>query len=88
MHVTPSNFQVVTLSSAVEAGLSKCTSLQKLTVWESPPSVTAVLLKTMTVIRSLEEVELLLCDYGMFCVRMCKCVSVQVCKCASVDTSP
>ena len=81
MHVTPSNFQVVTLSSAVEAGLSKCTTLQKLTVWESPPSVTAVLLKTMTVIRSLEEVELLLCDYGMFCVRMCECVSVQVCKC-------
>ena len=39
-HVTPSSLQVVTLPSAVEAGLSKCTTLQKLTVWDSSPSAT------------------------------------------------
>ena len=65
MHVTPSSLQVVTLPSAVEAGLSKCTALQKLTVRESPPSVTAALLKAVTVIRSLEEVTLRTCDFGM-----------------------
>ena len=65
MHVTPSSLQVVTLSSAVEAGLSKCTTLQKLTVRGSPPSVTAALLKAVTVIRSLEEVTLDACGYGM-----------------------
>ena len=65
MHVTPSSLQVVTLPSAVEAGLSKCATLQKLTVNGSPPSVTAALLKAVTVIRSLEEVTLNLCDYGM-----------------------
>ena len=54
-----------TLPSAVEAGLLKCTTLQKLTMRRSPPSVTAALLKAMTVIRSLEEVALLRCDYGM-----------------------
>ena len=70
MHVTPSSLQVVTLPSTVEAGLSKCTTLQKLTVmtvrrrW-SPPSVTAALLKAVTVIRSLEEVTLYDCDCGM-----------------------
>ena len=65
MHVTPSSLQVVTLPSAVEAGLSKCTTLQKLTVRWSPPSVTAALLKAVTVIRSLEEVTLHACGYGM-----------------------
>ena len=64
MHVTPSSLQVIT-PSAVEAGLSKCTTLQKLTVWGSPPSVTAALLKAVTVIRSLEEVTLYKCDFGM-----------------------
>ena len=67
-HVTPSSLQVVTLQvvpSAVEASLSKCTTLQKLTVRGSPPCVTAALLKAVTVIRSLEEVTLDLCDYGM-----------------------
>ena len=65
MHVTPSSLQVVTLPSAVEAGLSKCTTLQKLTVRRSPPSVTAAVLKAVTVIRSLEEVTLDWCDFGM-----------------------
>ena len=65
MHVTPSSLQVVTLPPAVEAGLSKCTTLQKLTVSWSPPSVTAALLKAVTVIRSLEEVTLDECDFGM-----------------------
>ena len=67
MRVTPSSLQVITLPSAVEAGLSKCTTLQKLTVRGrgSPPSVTAALLKAVTVIRSLEEVTLYECDFGM-----------------------
>ena len=65
MHVTPSSLQVVTLASAVEAGLSKCTTLQKLTVRGSPPSVTAAVLTAVTVIRSLEEVTLYGCDFGM-----------------------
>ena len=64
MHVTPSSLQV-TLPSAVEAGLSKYTTLQKLTVWGSDPSVTAALLKAVTVNRSLEEVSLVCCDFGM-----------------------
>ena len=61
MHVTPS----LQVASAVEAGLSKCTTLQKLTARLSRPSVTAALLKAVTVIRSLEEVTLRMCDYGM-----------------------
>ena len=75
MHVTPSSLQVVPLPSAVEAGLSKCTTLQKLTVRGTfnlynesipiPPSVTATLLKAVTVNRSLEEVSLDMCDFGM-----------------------
>ena len=65
MHVTPSSLQVVPLPSAVEAGLSKCTTLQKLTVRASHPSVTAALLKAVTVNRSLEEVSLDMCDFGM-----------------------
>ena len=69
MHVTPS-LQVVPLPSAVKAGLSKCTTLQTLTVRGSPssvipPSVTAALLKAVTVNRSLEEVSLEFCDFGM-----------------------
>ena len=64
MHVTPSSLQVP-LPSAVEAGLSKCTTLQKLTVRGSHPSVTAALLKAVTVNRSLEEVSLVGCDFGM-----------------------
>ena len=64
-HVTPSSLQVVTLPSAVETSLSKCTTLQKLTVRGIPPSVTAALLKAVTVIRSLEEVTLYKCDFGM-----------------------
>ena len=85
MHVTPSSLQVVPLPSAVEAGLSKCTTLQKLTVRGShssviPPSVTAALMKAVTVNRSLEEVLLDKCDFGMYsvcvraCVRACVCV--------------
>ena len=65
MHVTPSSLQVVPLPSAVEAGLSKCTTLQKLTVEGSRPTVTAALLKAVTVNRSLEEVSLNECDFGM-----------------------
>ena len=70
MHVTPSSLQVVPLPSAVEAGLSKCTTLQKLTVKGNPlsvipPSVTAALLKAVTVNRSLQEVSLDKCDFGM-----------------------
>ena len=65
VHVTPSSLQAVTLPSAVEAGLSKCTTLQKLTVRGSPPSVTAALLKAVTVNRSLEELTLGGCDFGM-----------------------
>ena len=65
MHVTPSTVQVGTLPSAVEAGLSRCTTLQKLTVRGSYPSVTAAHLKAVTVIKSLEEVTLDWCDYGM-----------------------
>ena len=70
MHVTPSSLQVVPLPSAVEAGLSKCTTLQKLTVGGGfptliPPSVTAALLKAVTMSRSLEEVALDSCDFGM-----------------------
>ena len=65
MHVTPSSLQVVPLPSAVEAGLSKCTTLQKLRVRGSHPSVTAALLKEVTVNRSLEEVSLDMCDFGM-----------------------
>ena len=65
MHVTPSSLQVVTLPSAVEDGLSRCTTLQKLTVSGSHPSVTAALLKAVTVNRSLEEVSLGECDFGM-----------------------
>ena len=80
MHATPSSLQVVTLPSAVEAGLSKCTTLQKLTVRGrlSPPSVTAALLKAVTVIRSLEEVTLDVCDFGMYVVCVCVCVCVCV----------
>ena len=65
MHVTPSSLQVVTFPSTVEAGLSKCTTLQKLTVRRSPPSVTAALLKAVTVIRFLEELTLDWCYFGM-----------------------
>ena len=65
MHVAQSSLQVVTLPSAVEAGLSKCTTLQKLTVRGSTPYVTAALLKGVTMSRSLEEVTLAGCDYGM-----------------------
>ena len=65
MHVTPSSLQGVILPAAVKAGLSKCTTLQKLTVRRSPPSVTAPFLKAVTMIRSLEEVTLYKCDYGM-----------------------
>ena len=81
--VTPSSLQVVALPSAVEAGLSKCTTLQKLTVRWSPPSVTAAFLKAMTVIRSLEEITLRMCDYGMWCVCVCVCV----CVCTSLNVS-
>ena len=70
MHVTTS-LQVVTLPSAVEAGLSKCTTLRKLTVGGKvlnviPFSVTAALLKAVTVNRSLEEVTLDKCDFGRY----------------------
>ena len=64
-YVAQSSLQVVTLPSAVEAGLSKCTTLQKLTVRWNPSSVTAALLKAVTVIRSLEEVTMYNCDFGM-----------------------
>ena len=75
MHVTPSSLQDITLPSAVEACLTKCTTLQKLTVRFSPRSVTAALLKAVSVIRSLEEVALKFCDFGV-CVCVCVCVSL------------
>ena len=70
VHVIPFSLKINTLPSAVEAGLSKCTTLQKLTVGAHyrsviPPSVTAALLKAVTVSRSLEEVSLDRCDFGM-----------------------
>ena len=92
MHVTPS-LQVITLPSAVEAGLSKCTTLQKLTVGGSPPSVTAALLKAMIVNRSLEELTLNECDFGMcmysVCMHvfLCVFVSVLVCVCMLIYMS-
>ena len=74
MHVT-SSLQIITIQSAVEAGLSKCTTLQMLTVWGSPPSVSAAVLKAVIVIRSLEEVTLDYCVFGMCCV--CQSVTHQ-----------
>jgi len=64
-YVAQSSLQVVTLPSAVEAGLSKCTTLQKLTVRGSTSSVTAAFLKGVTVSRSLKEVTLAGCNYGV-----------------------
>ena len=85
--MTPSSLQVVPLPSAVEAGLSKCTTLQKLTVSGSPsivipPSVTAALLMAVTVNRSLEEVSLFSCGFGMQCVCVCVLCVCCVCACA------
>ena len=84
MHVIPSSLQVGTLPSAVEAGLSKCTTLQKLTVWRSPPSVTAALLKTVTVNKSLEELTLKVCHFGMCTYSVCMRVCVRACVHASL----
>ena len=78
MHVIPSSLQVVTLTSAVEDGLSKFTTLQKLTVRRSPPSITAALLKAVTVIRSLGEVTLHWCDFGMYVVCVYTCASLSL----------
>ena len=77
--MTPSSLQVDTLASAVEAGLSKCTTLQDLIVKGSPPSVTAGVLKGMAVNRSLEEVTLIVCDFGMCSVCMHACVRASLC---------
>ena len=72
MHVTPPSLQVCTLPSAIEAALSKCTTLEKLTVnrvlGHFSSSVTAALLKAVCTVRSLQEVSLGSCDYGMYCV--------------------
>ena len=82
MHVTPSSVQVGTLPSAVEAALPKCTTLEKLTVKGHGialrSSVTAALLRAVSTVRSLKEVSMGRCRYGMQCV----CLSVCVCVCA------
>ena len=89
MHVTPSSLQVGTLPSAIEAALSKCTTLEKLTVKGTyssvlPSSVTAALLRAVSTVRSLKEVSMDWCDYGMQCVCVCVCVSVCVSVCVCV----
>ena len=81
MHVTPSSLQVGTLPSAIEAALSKCTTLEKLTVKGLsvlPSSVTAALLRAVSTVRSLKEVSMGRCHYGM-CVCVCVCVCLCVC---------
>ena len=89
----PSSLQIGTLPSAIEAALSKCTTLEKLTVDEPygsvlPSSVTAALLRAVSTVRSLKEVSMAgWCDYGMQCVCVCACVCVcvfGVCVCACV----
>ena len=71
MHVTPSSLQVITLPSAIAAGLSKCTSLQMLTMSVETldgvisSSVTAGLLKAVTDNKSLKTVSLDNFDFGM-----------------------
>ena len=69
-HVTPSSLQDSTLPSTIEAALSKCTTLEKLTVkgpygTALPSSVTAALLRVASTVKSLQEVSLDRCDYGM-----------------------
>ena len=86
MHVTPSSLQVGTLLSAIEAALSKCTTLEKLTVKRPyrsvlPSSVTAAVLRAVRTVRSLKEVSMDSCHYGMLCVCVCVCVCVRVCVC-------
>ena len=86
MHVTPSSLQVGTLPSAIEAALSKVTTLEKLTVEGPygsalPSSVTAALLRAVSTVRSLKEVSMGWCDYGMQCVCVSVCVCVCVCVC-------
>ena len=89
MHVTPSSLQVGTLPSAIEAALSKCTTLEKLTVEGAcvprsvlPSSVTAALLRAVSTVRPLIEVSMGLCDYGMQCVCVRACV--RVCECDNI----
>ena len=94
MHVTRSSLQVVTLPSAIEAALSKCTTLEKLTVNSLRSSVTAALLRAVSTVRSLKEVSMGRCNYGMqsvcvfvrvfvVCVRVvCGVCAVCVCVCA------
>ena len=91
MHATPSSLQVIPLPSAVEAGLSNCTTLQKLTVEGSPLSVTAALLKTVTVNSPWRKyhwtgVTLVcsVCVCACVCVFMCVRVCVRVCVCGWV----
>ena len=87
MHVTPSSLQVGTLPSAIEPALSKCTTLEKLIVTGLPSSVTAAVLRAVSTFRSLKEVSMDKCDYGMQCVCVvCVCVCVFVCVCVCVCT--
>ena len=86
MHVTPSSLQVVTIPSAIEAALSKCTTLEKLTVkgqYRSvlPSSVTAALLRAVSTVRSLKEMSMGKCHFGMQSVCVCVHVCVHLCVC-------
>ena len=88
MHVTPSSLQVDILPSAIEAALSKCTTLEKLTVKGSlyrhvlPSSVTAALLRAVSTVRSLKEVSMGWCNYGMQSVCVCALCVCGVCVCS------
>ena len=82
MHVTPSSLQVDILPSAIEAALSKCTTLEKLTVKEHSSSVTGALLRAVSTVRSLKEVSMGWCNYGMQSVYVCALCVCGVCVCS------
>ena len=89
MHVTLSSLRVGTLPSAIEDALSKCATLEKLTVnrpYSSllPSSITAALLRAVSAVKSLKEVSMDNCDFGMLCVCVCVCARVRVCACVRV----
>ena len=80
MHVTPSSLQDSILPSVIEAALSKCTTLEKLTVKGMyinglPSSITAALLRAVSALESLQEVSMNHCGYGMYLL----CVHAHVC---------